>query len=275
MRRICLAVLVVVLVLVSERLVAAEPRYEGQQSFGLDLLPASRIGSEGTWGVMVWAWSAENPIHGATAEVRLKVSPGIEISEEDLVRTVPIGRTGAFTKNWFVKLVSKGHGVRHIGGTIRVPTPDSQSYDEQELELDVKVDGDAIQVVTKQPVRTIHVDHGQRFRYGGKYLVAIDASETASPKKIDTRPVTSHEVTATCSQCAMPDSQRVDLVVSVGTDGSVTWVRPRGEWETKVSPEVWAAASRSTREWRFNPARSEGKPVADWALVRVTVVRSR
>jgi len=256
-----------------ESALASKPSEEGWEHFGIDLLPSEHRAADDSWNVMVCTWSDSDSLHGTTAIVRLIPDSNTEGTTGDLTKTVPLGPTGAGNKNWPVRLVTKGDGPRRIAATIRIGHPGGPAIDEQEVVLDVVLRGGLVQVERKESVRATRLEHGQRFRYGGKYLVAIDSSEKERPR-IDTRPLLKRGYVATCPRC-VSDSQKVDLVVTVGRTGRITWIRPRTPWEPQIDPEVLAAATQAAKKWRFTPARASGKPVADWASITMLVLRQR
>ncbi len=251
---------------------ASQPSEEGWEQFGVSLAPTEHVGSDGSWRIMVWAWSESDSLHGTVATVRLEPGPDLECATEDRTKTVPLGPTGAGTMNWPVTLITQGDGPRHISATIRIGHSGGPAIDEQEVRLDVTIHEGSVHVERQERIRATRVERGQRFRYGGKYLVAIDESETTRPR-IDSRPSIKREYVAQCPSCAA-DSDKADLVVTVGRNGRVTWVQPRRPWNSNIAPQLLEAAIEGAKKWRFEPAHSNGRPVADWATISVIVRRS-
>jgi hypothetical protein len=177
MGRCSATALLLISLLGCESALASKASEEGWEQFGVDLLPSEHRAADDSWSVMVWAWSDSDSLHGTSAFVRLVTGPNTQCSSEDLTKNVPLGPAGAGNVNWPVRLVTKGDGPQRIGATIRIGHPGSPALDEQEVVLDVTIRGGSIQVQGKECVRAIRVEHGRRFRYGGKYLVAIDPSE--------------------------------------------------------------------------------------------------
>jgi protein TonB len=60
---------------------------------------------------------------------------------------------------------------------------------------------------------------------------------------------------------------KVMLRVQVLADGTAGTVQIR---QTSGFPMLDEAAESAVRTWRFNPATSDGKPVAEWYLVPIT-----
>ncbi|HYQ89180.1 MAG TPA: hypothetical protein VEU09_06105 [Candidatus Binatia bacterium] len=266
------AILVLLLnILVCGSAQAGDSSEEGWEQFGVGLLPADHVGSDGSWRIMVSTWSESDSLHGTVATVLLEPGPNLECATEDRTKTVPLGPTGAGHVSWPVRFVTKGDGPRRIVATIRIGRPGGPAIDEQEVRLDVTIHEGLVQVERQDKIRTTRVERGQRFRYGGRYLVAIDESETVHPR-IDVRPSIKREYVARCPSCAA-ESDKVDLVVTVGRNGRVTWIQPRRPWNSNIAPELLEAAIQGAKRWRFEPARSNGKPVADWATISVIVRR--
>jgi TonB family protein len=128
---------------------------------------------------------------------------------------------------------------------------------------------DSVSFEQFRQVRAERMNQGQRFRYGGEHLVAIDASDDLIwSYDMERKPEPVSFPAGQCAGCTARDSTvAVQLVVTVGPDGHVRWVESRGGPKDKILN----AAVEAVKRWEFRPAAARGKPVADWAVVSVPV----
>jgi hypothetical protein len=148
---------------------------------------------------------------------------------------------------------------------------DPHRVDEVEMNLSVVITAHDVTFAIPRPVRTETVRNGQRFRYGGFYLVPIDAPEEVTVTDIKEGPKVIEQQPVKCSQCP-PELKEVPFVVFVGRDGrllSSRMLEPGGT--AKISAETAKSAEEILRHWKFSPARTKSRPVAHWTFVQVPV----
>jgi len=124
-------------------------------------------------------------------------------------------------------------------------------------------------------VRAETVRYGQRYRYGGEFLVPIDAPEEVGPGEIVERSSPRGIAEIVCTTCPRGESAQLPYAVFLDAAGKVRSLRYlRDEVAVSgknISPEMIASAEKGIRGWAFNPGRTKSKSIADWCLVRVKV----
>jgi len=243
---------------------------EGAPLFGISMAAPWRTDTSGAWTLVIETWSGRH--RGAsTGTARVEVGPGADVVSGETSRTVHVSDDwkGPRDRRWLLTLRRTGDRVR-IRGSLHIPGPPGPFYYESVLELGF--DGDTIILRDSRTTVQEGVLDGRRFRFGGEYPVAIGDEETESPQTIEARPVLVEGDEIPCHKCGLTEATELQLVVTVGTNGAVTWVRPGARFEGVSKGPALAVAEDGVRRYHFRPARSQGRPVADYAVVRVRVV---
>ena len=103
-------------------------------------------------------------------------------------------------------------------------------------------------------------------------MVAIDGPEDILAEQVIQGPRIFRSRSGSCRNCGQPGSETVHLVVTVGKNGRVRWIRSPREWDHSGNPRILAAAEEALREWSFQPAVTDkGLPADGWAEVDVPV----
>ena len=141
------------------------------------------------------------------------------------------------------------------------------------LPMDLTKSGPTFEIATVVRVETVRA--GQRYRYGGEFLVPLDAPEEVPAGSIMERSVPRNVGEAVCSDCSSDESAELPFVVFVDAAGNVRSLRIlKNEASLKghrVTPKMIASAEKAIRGWSFSPARTKGKAISDWCFVRVSV----
>jgi hypothetical protein len=101
----------------------------------------------------------------------------------------------------------------------------------------------------------------------------LEEDEQRSPRQINSRPELLKGSEIHCRNCGLSGEVMIPVVVTVGKNGSVTWIRPRPPADP-IDPRIWAAVLEGLELYQFQPALSPEGPVADYADLRVRVVPS-
>jgi len=177
---------------------------------------------------------------------------------------------GPRDNQWSVRI----RGAKPCSTSVRVLLSvqlDPNQVDEVEVNLPVVITTQSVTFSIPREVRTETVRNGQRYRYGGLYLVPIDAPEEVALSDIKEGPTVIEEQPVKCSQCSS-ELKEVPFVVFVGRDGRLLSSRmldPGGR--VKISAEIAKAAEEALHYWKFSPARTKFHPVAHWTFVQVPV----
>lgn len=131
--------------------------------------------------------------------------------------------------------------------------------------------GDQVVTIEDRSLVSLAVTNGQAFRYGGLYPVAVDPGDSLSPPSFDSRPELTEGEAIECKGCGLSDTVVVEAVVTVGKNGTVTWIRPGPVWPG-ISSQAWNAVQDGLHHYRFRPAYSQGRPVADLSILQVRVI---
>ena len=143
--------------------------------------------------------------------------------------------------------------------------------------MPIEVRTDTTIVRSSVAVRQEHLRGGQRYRYGGQYLVPIDGREDFVERDIDARtgrPKVLERVAAVDSLGQGSRSSMVAFVVFIDSQGKIRGARPLGA--AARDNRMIALARQALELWRFAPAVTRtGRPVTDWIEVQVEVRPSR
>jgi hypothetical protein len=252
----------------------AKPVGEGEPGYGIDLLPTgSDLGPGGVLQIVATTWSVRHP-GSAVGDARILIPSEVQLEEGQTDRTVHPGRgwRGKPDKRWMIGVRLPGPGRYEFRGLLRIQGVASDEIDEAECVLAVEVQDGRIEVVRHEGVRFERLEGPDRFRYAGTCMVAIDGPEEILPGDISSRPVLISSTHAVCQACAPPLPRVVRVIVTVGVDGRVRWVRPPRESDKQIGPEDWAAVVSALQRFEFRPAESRSRRIADWAAVDVSIV---
>lgn len=255
--------------------VSANPGAEGEPAFGISGFFREPPKLRQATPVLIRVWGEDTNRAPVTSVTRISLPEGIEVVAGDTVGVAHFSKRPraraerSFTI--FIRPVREGTFV--IRGTLEIDAGAELGIDQTDFVLPLEVRSDSVFYArAPRPTRFEKWRNGHRYRYGGPYLVPIDSSEALLQEEIDRKPSVKHEEPAFCSGCAKPLPSVVPFVVMVGSDG-----RPREtrfldiDEQGSVDPSVVAAASGVLSRWEFEPARSKGRPVADFLVVRVPV----
>jgi len=136
--------------------------------------------------------------------------------------------------------------------------------DEMVVELPMFVDSGGVTFSMVRTVRDETVRMGQRFRYGGDFLVPIDAPEEVVYSDIIQRARVIHQESGHCTGCP-PGHHEVPFVAFVTSRGAVRSLTFFPNRDSSNSPPaVVHAAEIAIRRWKFEAARTENRRVADY-----------
>lgn len=267
---------------------ASQPTQPGEAYFGLNLIPSGQPRLGEVFPLRVMAGSAVGT--KCIGEVRIQVPREVEVVSGDTFRTAHVSPRwmGPQDAEWTLRLRPSQVGRFTIRGTLRVSCGEPNSWrQETETLVDLDVRSDTTLVHGGYPTRYEQVVGGIRFRYGGArlerdsvshqlvlrpgHMVRIDSSEALLKDDITDRPQLMDSPHAVCGDCVLSEPVRVRRAVTVGADGSVTWIEPPSAGELPEDPRIVAAAEEALKRFHFRPARGRGRAVADWAEVNVIV----
>jgi hypothetical protein len=244
---------------------------EGAARFGMSLWANPRADSAGIWSVAIEAVSLECKAN-AVGLAQIEVETGARVVFGDTERRIhPSPGWKPRDSEWQVALQKSGTGPVLIRGTLRIPGPNADSYTYVEQVLRLELHGVEVITLENRSLVELAVRNGQAFRYGGEYPVAVDPGDSQSPASFDSRPELVGGESIECKACGLSEAVVVEVVVTVGKSGTVTWIRPT-PISGVVSSQVWNAVQNGLHHYRFRPAYSQGRPVADVSVLQVRVV---
>jgi hypothetical protein len=267
-------VVIAVAMLIGQDAEAAKFLPEGAPRFGIDLSSADLRNASGCWTIAVSVHSARHPAD-ALGAVDIQITGARATAGMTHGVVHPSANSKPADRHWLITLCKEDTGRVEVKARVRITNPGPDSYDLSESVMLLHCGRDSVSLLENGPTVRVGVREGKRFRYGGEYLVAIDGTELEGPKEINRRPVPISTPNIMCSGCSLEDTLDVEVVVTVGQDGSVTWIRDAPLGETPIAEEVWNAITSGLRGYRFVPASSGGRAVADYAIVGVRVIPSQ
>lgn len=217
-----------------------------------------------------------NPAKGT---VHLLVPPGLAYVRGDTVRTAHTSKWGLIHTEWELALRPVAVGRSELRGILEVDAG-SEGLDRLEMLLPIEVGPEM--VIIGDPIwpRAERIRGDQRFRFGGVYLVPLDATEDAGLAwhKDQYRAVqATHTEPAICPTCPGKLPRKVQLIAFIGRDGGLREIRNLNEGalptDTRVPPpEVMSAAKAALKKWRFTPSyTTSGEPLSDYLETWVEV----
>lgn len=238
---------------------------------GISLWSNPQADTSGVWSLVV-AVGCQECEPSAVGLVRVAVEEGAQVVSGDTVRRVhPRLRSSPRDSQWQLVLRKVGPAPVSIRATLRVPESGDSSFAYFEQTLKLGFQGTQNSVLENRTVVQIAVKNGQTIRYGGPYQVMVDPDDIQSPSSFDSHPELIEGGAIQCKACGLRDTVKVEVVFTVRRDGTVTWIRPT-EMTGAVSGQIWNAVQDGLHHYRFRPAYSEGRPVADFSILQVRVV---
>lgn len=253
---------------------ASPPSSEGARTFYIFPQVTQCDASTGQFSILVSMRGIDYPPH-AIAVGRIMLGPGMTLIAGDTLHVAhpSLAWNGPEDYRWSLTLRAQRGRAVELRAAMRAEVGDGR-IDEMESQMQVHLDADGIHATVPRTVREETVRAGQRYRYGGKFLVPIDGPEfvTASDIKVHALPI--KEVAATCPTCPA-DGSKVAFVAFVDPSGNVRSSRALQNRKPgeHLSPDMLAAAAKALSRWTFSPARAGTGPVADWAIVEVEFAR--
>jgi len=203
----------------------------------------------------------------AVGVAHVRLPEGLQlVSGDTLYRGHPQGPK----RYWSIVVVPRRTGHFEISGTLAVTLGDKQTVDELDLTLDFQVGRDSASVEPSRVTRAETVRDGKRFRYGGKYLVPIEAPEQVTQAEIEhsgSKAAVRSSNRGRCVNCGFKGVVEAPFVVFVDASGRVTSARLL----RTLPPQLERVAREALEGWEFEPTRIQGRPVSDWLLVTVPI----
>jgi hypothetical protein len=175
----------------------------------------------------------------------------------------------AVRDSWAITIKPRAKGLLTVVGTVEIHAGDF--VDEGEFMLSARFGDGVADVDPVRPVREERIRDGQRFRFGGPFMVPIDSAERIVQRDIDPvrgKPQALDERVVIDSVGTTAAHEK--FVVFVDAAGRVRDARPVEVG--KVEARRNAVVRRALTTWRFRPATANGKAVADWVIVDVPIV---
>jgi hypothetical protein len=248
---------------------------EGEPAFGISgyFNSPPKLNQAITLQIRVWG---ENDYEApATSVARISIPEGIRIISGD---TVSVARVDRGTKRRPERVIlivirPERYGTYLIRGSLKIDGGEERGIDETDFYLPLTIESDRVSYArAPRSTRYEHVRHGQRYRYGGRYLVPIDSTQALLEEEITEKARPTVQEAATCHTCPGPLPTVVPFVAMVGSDGRLRESRFLDIQEQGTTdPALVAAASDALSRWEFEPARANDLPVADFVVVRVPI----
>jgi hypothetical protein len=244
---------------------ATQPSDEGDAPFGISsrLTGAPRVGEE----VSLWVGVGSVGDSTCLAQLRLRLPKGVELVAGD---TLIGGQACSDRISSVLRLRILASGRHEIVCDLSIVS--GVGVDETQLIITMQSDRDSGAVVGRKYTRAETVRDGQRYRYGGRYLVPIAGPEDVTQGTLATwgkRAMGPAVIETECRACVRETAVRVPVVVFVGPKGDVVGVRVRGT--QPVAQSVVEVATRAVHTKTFAPAQYAGRAYADWIELVVTV----
>jgi len=259
--------LLVTLVIATDGALASTRFWEGSPPLALDLSTSDHSDSAGQWTLGVSKWVAGIPA-GAVAIVSLEISSNAEVVEGQSSLMGPA--SDASVRH--LTLRRAGPGNVRIVGSMRVPSDEPGSYYHYVELLQVGFEGNRLITIEKKPLQRFVSRRGQRFRYGGQFLVPLDTSESADEPTILSRPKLLTTAEIVCAECELTETTVISTILTIGRDGGVTSARPTSPPAPGREERLWATVHRGLRTWRFTPAMCSAGPVSDYVVLPIRVL---
>jgi len=248
---------------------------EGEPAFGISgyFKSPPKLNQPTILQIRVWGENEYQP--PATGVARISIPDGIAVLSGDTVSVAHVDRRTRRRAERVFQLVIRPerYGSYLIRGWLAIDAGEERGADETDFYLPLTITPDTVTYAhAPRPTRFENVRHGQRYRYGGRYLVPIDSSQALLEEEITEKARPTAQEAASCHGCPGPLPTVVPFVVMVGSDGRVRESRFLDIQEQGTTdPALVAAASAALSSWQFEPAKANGLPVADYVVVHVPV----
>ncbi len=214
-----------------------------------------------------------------TSVARISVPDGIEVLSGDTVSVARVDRHMRRRPERVIQLVVRParYGSYVIRGSLAIDAGEEHGADETDFYLTLEVTPNGVTYArAPRTTRYENVRHGQRYRYGGRYLVPIDTTQSLLEEEITEKAKPIVQEAASCHGCPGPLPAVVPFLVMVGSDGRIRGsrfldIQEEGTGGGTMAPDLVAAAGSVLPGWQFAPAKAAGLPVADYLVVRVPV----
>lgn len=271
----CIAALAALTILASPTPARAGYGAEGEPAFGISgyFKTEPRLGQPTTLTVQIWGEDTYDvPVRSVA---RISIPEGIELVSGDTVSVAHVDRHSRRRAERVLELTIRPtrYGDYRIRGGLEIDAGEEHGTDETDFYLPLTIQADTLTYGhAPRATRYENVRHGQRYRYGGRYLVPIDSTQALLEEEITSKPKATVQLAASCHTCPGPLPTVVPFVVMVGADGKMRESRFLDIQESgTIDPALVAAASHELSSWQFEPARAGSLPVADYLVVRVPV----
>jgi hypothetical protein len=250
---------------------ASVNQYEGDPSFSIFPQVVESGGPKDPFRILL-NMTGQGPSN-ALGKATVTIGKGLEWVEGDREHSghPSMSWRGSRDNQWSVRIRGTEPCLTSVRVLLSVQVDPNQVV-EIEMNLPVVITGKTITFEGPRPVRMETVRNGQRFRYGGLYLVPIDVPEEVTPADIKEGPAVIEQQPVKCSQCPS-QLKEVSFVVFVGRDGRLLSSRMLDPGGTaRISAETAKGAEEALQHWKFSPARTKkSRPVAHWTFVSVPV----
>jgi hypothetical protein len=255
---------------------AAYPGAEGEPAFGISGYFQSPPRLNQPTSLLIRVWGEDTYDLPVTSVARISIPDGIEVVSGDTVSVARVPKRARKRRAERVfRLVIRPtrYGSYLIRGWLGIDAGEERGADETDFFLPLEIQPDTVLYARAPRVtRYENVRRGQRYRYGGRYLVPIDSTQALLEEEITLKAKASVQEAAHCPDCPAPLPIVVPFVVMVGSDGRVRETRFLDIQEVgTIDPLAVTAAAEALARWQFEPARAKDRPVADYLVVRVPV----
>jgi hypothetical protein len=244
---------------------ASKARYEGAPVFSFDIFiePLPRIGQPCTIVMRFDDWS--NLPDSLDFDARIELPTGwVLLTGEPRLR----GRTtGGNIVRWTIRALPSHGGYFELRASVHIDRG-SFGVDEADYIQTVELTRDTALLPQTRPIRLESIRNGQRYRYGGQYLVPIDASETFTESDLEQRAQVISRSDARCGACPADHPEALRWLVIVDAGGRIRSARLL---DFGIDPNSAAATSAriALDSWKFSPGRMKAQSVPDWLMVVV------
>ena len=229
---------------------------EGSAPLGMDLSPSAETNELGHWVLAIRTWGRDG-LGSGKASVRIEVSGGAEVIEGQTECVIP-ARSGF----WRLELRKTTQHPVLVTGSLRIDGGKPDHYFETRDILEVGYEGRNLVVRQKRTAVSIKAEGGRRFRYGETYLVALDPGESPEIPEFLSRPEVISSGDIRCKKCPIQEPVEILVTVTVGRNGSVTWLRHHPHFPS-VDGRIWRAITTGIKKHRFKPAMGRNGPTSD------------
>lgn len=238
----------------------------GEMPLDLSLWTASESRSD---TIMVHVSATSRSEHGSGGLVRVRLPRGIVLISGDTTFSVAARRVQPPA---VLRLRATKPGTYEVVATLSVGEA-ARNSDLAEVRLPLVVYADSVHGATSEVMRAETTLNGQRYRYGGLWLVPLGEDEVVSYADFargGTKPKPLGPLVAHCAACPA-DADTVNMVAVIDRSGKVIQSRPLGK---PPHAEVMKAVAEALAKARFQPAKHDDRVITDWIHIRVPIVRT-